>query len=54
MKISTLTTILIRIIISANAQDNNILISLNNPINGIRIKANFPNYDGNWAREFFL
>jgi hypothetical protein len=34
--------------------DNNILLGLNNPAWGIRIKANFPSYNGGWSRGFFV
>lgn len=37
-----------------NAQDSNILISLAYPTNGIKIKTNFPAYNGTWARGYYL
>ncbi len=34
------------------AQDDNILINLGDPAYGVKIKANFPSYNGGWSRAF--
>jgi len=36
------------------AQDANILVSLNSPGYGVKIKNNFPHYNGGYARAFML
>lgn len=54
MKKLALIIILFGSIISASAQDSNILMSLADPVFGVRIKANFPTLSGNWARGFFV
>ncbi|MCF2875536.1 MULTISPECIES: hypothetical protein [unclassified Tenacibaculum] len=36
------------------AQDPNVLVGLNAPANGIKIKANWPGLNGGWARSFQL
>ncbi|WP_420552327.1 hypothetical protein [Tenacibaculum aiptasiae] len=36
------------------AQDPNVLVGLNSPANGVKIKANWPGLNGGWARSFQL
>jgi len=37
-----------------HAQDPNVLVSLNSPAYGVKIKNNFPGYNGSYARAFML
>lgn len=37
-----------------NAQDSNILIGLNAPAYGVKIKPNWQNYNGGWARGYSI
>jgi len=39
---------------AAQAQDSNVLVGLNAPAYGVKIKTNFPAYNGNYARAFML
>ena len=36
------------------AQDPNVLVGLNSPANGVKIKTNWPGLNGGWARSFQL
>lgn len=47
-------TILILFTLSILAQDSNVLIGLNSPAYGVKIKTNFPGYNGGWARGFII
>jgi len=53
-RLSVALVILLLSTLSVLAQDNNILIGLNAPAYGVKIKANFPGYNGGWARAFTL
>ncbi|MDP4209196.1 MAG: hypothetical protein Q8928_10320 [Bacteroidota bacterium] len=54
MKIIICFSIGLLLVSNVRAQDENILIGLNSPAYGVRIKANWPSNDGGWARGFYL
>nr|WP_199158585.1 hypothetical protein [Pedobacter sp. ASV2] len=54
MKKIILSFALISIAFYSFGQDLNILLGLNSPANGVKIKANFPTYTGGWSRGFTI
>nr|WP_199158584.1 hypothetical protein [Pedobacter sp. ASV2] len=54
MKKIILSFALISIAFYSFGQDPNILLGLNSPANGVKIKANFPAYNGGWSRGFTI
>ncbi|KQR70904.1 hypothetical protein [Pedobacter sp. Leaf176] len=52
MKIITFSLLAVAFALTAKGQD--ILTGLNDPILGVRIKANFPNGNGLWARGYYI
>nr|WP_315421987.1 hypothetical protein [uncultured Pedobacter sp.] len=52
MKIIILSFLTFAFVLTVKGQD--VLTGLNDPIFGVRIKANFPNGNGSWARGYYI
>lgn len=52
-RIYLISIFMILITLCSYGQDN-VLVGLNGPAYGVKIKTNFPNYTGNWARGFSI
>lgn len=54
-KIALTVIVLVSLVFNSKAQEHpNILIGLNGMADGVKIKANWPNYTGGWARGFSI